>query len=259
MSKDRLKSRIAEALTEPSPRDSLRRLLSRHGETPQDVAQNEPSTSVHAILENVKDPILTVDEGGAVLSANAAATRVFAATAAELAERSVEQLIPDLAASGQTLDGLADRVGDTFVDVLPTVIEARRVDGSLFKAEVTVSRSARRARSLLRDVPARYHRASPGRAGAARERGALPNARRECARGHRRARRRSAALRRRERERGAALQAHAREAARGWPARDQPRAAVGRLAFVRSRTRLRRSRAERRQARVRMAASGRGG
>ncbi len=130
MSKDRLKSRIAEALAEPSPRDSLRRLLSRHGETPQDVAQDEPSTSVHAILENVKDPILTVDEGGAVLSANAAAGRVFAATAAELAERSVEQLIPDLAASGQTLDGLADRVGDTFVDVLPTVIEARRLDGS---------------------------------------------------------------------------------------------------------------------------------
>jgi len=143
MSKDRLKSRIADALAEPSPRDSLQRLLSRDGQTAQDDAQNEPLTSLQAILENVKDPILTLDEHGAVLSANTAAGRVFAATAAELARRSVAQLIPDLALSGQTLDGLADRVGDTFVDVLPTVIEARRVDGTLFKAEVTVSRSAR--------------------------------------------------------------------------------------------------------------------
>ena len=143
MSKDRLKSRIADALAEPSPRDSLRRALSRDAEPGQEVAQNEPSTSLQAILENVKDPILTLDGRGAVLSANTAASRVFAATVAELAERSVAQLIPDLEASGQTLDGLADRVGDTFVDVLPTVIEARRIDGSLFKAEVTVSRSAR--------------------------------------------------------------------------------------------------------------------
>src|SRR5262245_44676558 len=137
MSKDRLKSRIAEALAEPSPRDSLRRLLSRGEEPPQEAPQSDPSKSLHAILENVKDPILTLDEYGAVLSANAAASRMFAATAEELAKRSVEQLIPDLAVGGQTLAGLADRVGDTFVDVLPTVMDARRVDGSLFTAEVT--------------------------------------------------------------------------------------------------------------------------
>jgi PAS domain S-box-containing protein len=137
MAKDRLKSRIAEALAEPSPRDSLRRLLSHHGGVEPAFAPDDEATSLHAILENVKDPILTLDAGGAVLSTNAAANRVFAATAAELAARNIEQLIPDLAASGQTLDALADRVGDTFVDVLPTVIEARRVDGGLFKAEVT--------------------------------------------------------------------------------------------------------------------------
>jgi diguanylate cyclase (GGDEF)-like protein/PAS domain S-box-containing protein len=138
MAKDRLKSRIAEALAQPSPRESLRRLLSREGAPEPD----DEAGSLHAILENVKDPILTLDSHGAVLSANAAANRVFGAAGAELVASGIEQLIPDLT-HGSTLDALADRVGDTFVDVLPTVVEARRVDGSLFKAEVTVSRSDR--------------------------------------------------------------------------------------------------------------------
>jgi diguanylate cyclase (GGDEF)-like protein/PAS domain S-box-containing protein len=159
MARDRLKSRIAEALAQPSPRDSLRRLLSHDEGAGLDSEADDEATSLHAILENVKDPILTLDAGGAVLSANAAANRVFAATEAELAARNVEQLIPDLGASGHTLDALADRVGDTFVDVLPTVIEARRVDGGLFKAEVTVSRSARGSEHCfvmcLRDITER--------------------------------------------------------------------------------------------------------
>ena len=143
MANDRLKSRIAEALAEPSPRDSLCRALSHEAGAEPALGTDDEATLLHAILENVKDPILTLDAGGAVRSANAAANRVFAATAAELAARNLEQLIPDLGVSGQTLDALADRVGDTFVDVLPTVVEARRIDGGLFKAEVTVSRSAR--------------------------------------------------------------------------------------------------------------------
>src|SRR6516164_7557180 len=98
MAKDRLKSSIAAALAEPSPRDSLRRLLSHDGGVPPALAADHEATSLHAILENVKDPILTLDARGAVLSANAAANRVFAATASELAARNIEQLIPDLSA-----------------------------------------------------------------------------------------------------------------------------------------------------------------
>ena len=62
MAKDRLKRRIAEALAGPAPRDTLWRILSRDDEAePTDLAD---ATSLHSLLENVKDPILTLDADG---------------------------------------------------------------------------------------------------------------------------------------------------------------------------------------------------
>ncbi len=94
-----------------------------------------------AILDNVKDPIVTVSRDGVVLGANAAATRVLAVTVDAVVGRALSEFIPQLAPAGPALEALADRVGDTFVDVTPSVIEARRSDGQSLTVEVSVSRA----------------------------------------------------------------------------------------------------------------------
>ncbi len=46
--------------------------------------------------------------------------------------------IPQLVPARPTLDALADRVADTFVDATPELIEAQRSGGQLLTVEVTV-------------------------------------------------------------------------------------------------------------------------
>jgi diguanylate cyclase (GGDEF)-like protein/PAS domain S-box-containing protein len=140
MATDRLRRSIAEALASPSARDSLRHVLSSCDEGAADALPGTP-THLNSILDNVKDPIVTVDRGGDVLAANAAAARLFGASAARLAGENITTFIPQLAPAGPALDLLADREADTFVDVAPELIEARRAGGQQFTAEVSVSRA----------------------------------------------------------------------------------------------------------------------
>jgi hypothetical protein len=62
MAKDRLKRRIAEALAGPSVRDELKRILAVQESPKAPVAH----TALHPILDNVKDPIVTVGPDGIV-------------------------------------------------------------------------------------------------------------------------------------------------------------------------------------------------
>ena len=144
MAKDRLKRRIAEALAEPAARDSLWRALNHcydEASEPGSIGESA-SASVHAILDNVKDPIMTVDRDGIVLSANPAAGRVFASDTAAMLGRAIGAFLPALKPAGPALETLAERVSDTFVDLQPELIEANRFDGQPFTAEVTVSKAA---------------------------------------------------------------------------------------------------------------------
>ena len=122
MARDRLKRRIAKALAGPSARDDLWRILSDDDTS----AETPPTAALNAILDNVKDPIVTVGLDGFVLEANGAAARVLAASVDELVGRDIADFIPQLAPAGPALDALADRVGDTFVDVTPALIDARQ-------------------------------------------------------------------------------------------------------------------------------------
>src|SRR5688572_14191486 len=137
MAKDRLKRRIAEALAGTAARDELKRLLAGDPEP----TGADKSVVLHPVLDNVKDPILAVDFDGIVQAANAAASRLLAASAADLVGCDVERFIPSLKPAPATLEALADRVADTFVDAAPELIEAQKVSGAPFTVEMTVSRN----------------------------------------------------------------------------------------------------------------------
>jgi diguanylate cyclase (GGDEF)-like protein/PAS domain S-box-containing protein len=137
MAKDRLKRKIADALRGSSVRDELVHILLGHEPQQRDDAQ----AVLHSILDNVKDPIMSVGLDGIVQEANPAAARLLAATVEDIVGADVAQFIPQLKDARPTLDALADRVADTFVDAAPELIEAQRKGGAPLTVEVTVSRA----------------------------------------------------------------------------------------------------------------------
>ncbi|MCC6611579.1 MAG: MASE1 domain-containing protein [Burkholderiales bacterium] len=95
-----------------------------------------------SVVQTAPDGILVLDERGRVLRANEAAGVMFGAAAPALVGRAVAELIPGLALHASP----AARVEQA----------ARRVDGTLFPAEIAIGRSAGGAEPLciaiLRDV-----------------------------------------------------------------------------------------------------------
>ena len=84
MAKDRLRRRIAAALADPSGRDSLKRILAQCGVNLDGDGESAFPAALHAILDMVRDPIITIDHAGIVLSCNSAAARVLSAAPAEI-------------------------------------------------------------------------------------------------------------------------------------------------------------------------------
>ena len=110
------------------------------------------ASQLQAVLDHVKDVIVTVDEAGHIVSLNATGQRVFGHSETEIAGRLLSFLLPQLA-DKQTLaaqlEQLAARLDDTQVDLAPHETLGLHFNGTYFPAELAVSKTMLNRRSLF--------------------------------------------------------------------------------------------------------------
>ncbi len=101
------------------------------------------ASQLQAIVDHVKDAILTVDDFGRIETMNSTAARVFGYEEQAARGRKLDLLIPSLARRGmltEALDELAESLENTQIDLAPRETRGRRHDGTLFDAELGVSK-----------------------------------------------------------------------------------------------------------------------
>jgi diguanylate cyclase (GGDEF)-like protein/PAS domain S-box-containing protein len=131
---------------------------------------------LQAILDHVKDAIITVDEAGRIETLNVTGQRVFGYAESEVRGRKLDSLIPTLGRRPrlmETLDELSRTLDDTRIDLAPRETKGRRNDDSSFDAEIGVSKvvldgrdryvvclrdttERKRAEAAIRESEARY-------------------------------------------------------------------------------------------------------
>ena len=125
--------------------------------------REQTDSQLQAVLDHVKDVILTVDDTGQIDLFNPTAERVFGYTAAEVQGKPLSLLLPQLALDSGGLDtaleGLATRADDTRTDLAAHATRALRKDGREFDAEFGVSEARLERQRVfivcLRDVSQR--------------------------------------------------------------------------------------------------------
>lgn len=97
-------------------------------------------TRIRAIVNNIADAIITIDERGIVESFNPAAERVFGISASEIAGKNVAMLMPEPDASQH--DSYIKRyleTGEARVIGITRELSARRNDGAVFPIQLAIS------------------------------------------------------------------------------------------------------------------------
>lgn len=119
-------------------------------------------SQLQAVLDHVKDVILTVDDEGHVASLNLTGQRVFGYAESEVIGRPLTFLLPRLAGAEpiqDVLDQLAARREDTQVDLAAHETYGQHANGTLFHAELAVSKPTLNRRTAyvvcLRDTTER--------------------------------------------------------------------------------------------------------
>src|SRR6202051_3924749 len=79
--------------------------------------REQTASHLQAILDNVKDAIVTVDDAGHIETFNPTGERIFGYSQAEILGRPLDFLLPDIATgTNDFLERLAAKIDDTHVD-----------------------------------------------------------------------------------------------------------------------------------------------
>jgi len=110
------------------------------------------ASQLQAVLDHVKDVIMTVDEAGHIASINATGQRVFGHADAEIIGRPLSFLLPQLGTRcplHEELEELAARLEDTQVDLAPHETVGLNAWGANFPAEIAVSKTRLNRRPMF--------------------------------------------------------------------------------------------------------------
>jgi diguanylate cyclase (GGDEF)-like protein/PAS domain S-box-containing protein len=148
--------------------DAERRGIVRSMQLMSDEAQaltreirEQTASHLQAILDNVKDAIVTVDDGGHIETFNPTGERIFGYAPAEIFGRSLEFLLPEIAkGASDFLERLATKIDDTHVDLAAHQTWGRAKGGNRVAVEIAVSKAKLNWRDgyivSIRDITERH-------------------------------------------------------------------------------------------------------
>jgi diguanylate cyclase (GGDEF)-like protein/PAS domain S-box-containing protein len=123
--------------------------------------REQTASHLQAILDNVKDAIVTVDDAGHIETFNPTGERIFGYSQAEILGRSLEFLLPNVARGGSDFLGrLATKIDDTHVDLAAHQTWGLAKGGNRVAVEIAVSKAKLNWRDgyivSIRDITERH-------------------------------------------------------------------------------------------------------